>query len=208
MASGKEQLERELSCDWPARPLWLCGFDIMRRQRVVLGRDDSSLSLPWAVLASCAIPGVYRPVRDGRRILVDGGAYSTTNLDLATEQPDAAVIAVAPMAFDPHDAPSRGTRLARRRAAMTLDREARLVERTGHDLLVLRPSHEEIRAHGHNLMRADDTEATARLAYDCTTRMLDGNGRYGTRFSPEFGGRSPEFVTDGDLAARSSASAA
>ena len=35
-----------------------------------------------AVAASCAIPGFYRPVEIGGRRYVDGGMYSTSNLDL------------------------------------------------------------------------------------------------------------------------------
>ena len=55
-------------------------------ERIVLGsRGAPSLSLADAVAASCAIPGVYAPVRLGRRVLVDGGVRSTTNLDVAVE---------------------------------------------------------------------------------------------------------------------------
>jgi NTE family protein len=174
MASGKEQLEEELPSAWPSRPLWLCAFDIVHRRRVVLGRDEGSqLTLPWSVLASCAIPGVYRPVRDGRRVLVDGGVTSTTNLDLAALRTPQLVIAVAPMAFDPRDAPSRGEQLTRRRPAVALSREARTIRDAAHDLVILRPCRDEIRAHGRNLMRLDSHETITQLAYDCTAETLE-----------------------------------
>ena len=36
-----------------------------------------------AVVASCSIPAVFRPIRIGDRTYVDGGAWSLTNLDAA-----------------------------------------------------------------------------------------------------------------------------
>ena len=38
--------------------------------------------LPTAVMASCAIPGWYQPVRIGDHRFIDGGAWSSTNVDL------------------------------------------------------------------------------------------------------------------------------
>src|SRR5437762_2335499 len=71
---------------WPSEALWWCTVDIVRGRRVVLGRKGApAVSLPRAVQASCAIPGVYEPIKVGRMTLVDGGARSTTNLDLATK---------------------------------------------------------------------------------------------------------------------------
>ncbi len=174
MASGKEQLEEELPAAWPDRPLWLCAYDLVRRQRVVLGRDDDSqLTLPRAVMASCAIPGVYRPVRDGRRVLVDGGVSSTTNLDLVADRPPGFVIVVAPMAWDTAEPPGTAEQLSRRRAAVALSREVAEVRAARHEVLMLRPSREEIRAHGRNMMRLDAGEAIARLAHHCTIAALE-----------------------------------
>lgn len=173
MASGKQQLEDELPAEWPHDALWLCAYDIRHRRRTVIGHDGSSqLPLPRAVLASCAIPGVYRPVRDGERMLVDGGAFSTTNLDLVADRAPRHVIAVAPMAFDTRDAPGRTEQLARRRAAVALSRETRQVRAAGHDLVMLRPCREEVQRHGRNFMRNDNIEAIARLAYDSTAAAL------------------------------------
>ena len=56
-------------------------------------------------MASCAVPGVFAPVRIGRRILVDGGIDSTTHLDLAVKGGCDLAIVVAPMAFSPEDPP-------------------------------------------------------------------------------------------------------
>lgn len=174
MASAEEELGEQLAHDWPEDEIWLCAYDLVRRQRVVLGNGSpTTLDLPHAVLSSCAIPGVYRPVRDGRRILVDGGVTSTTNLDLVAARAPGLVVVVAPMAYETTDHLRAADQLTRRRAARQLAREVRLVRDAGHELLVLRPCRKEVRAHGRNLMRLDAGEAIARLAYECAVRTLD-----------------------------------
>ncbi|MGH9297830.1 MAG: patatin-like phospholipase family protein, partial [Acidimicrobiales bacterium] len=75
MGEGISILERELPRRWPERDLWLATYDLVSRRRVVLGAPRSPyMTLPNAVRASCAIPGVYAPVRAGGSVLVDGGA--------------------------------------------------------------------------------------------------------------------------------------
>jgi NTE family protein len=176
MAAADDQLAAELPAEFPARPLWLCAYDLVRRERVVLGgAAPSNLTLPRAVLASCAIPGLFRPVRDGRRVLVDGGVASTTNLDLVAKQTVPLVITVAPMAYDPRRAPGRADQLTRRRACVALKHEANVVRAAGHDVWLLRPGRDEIRAHGRNFMRLDDgaSEAIARLSYEHAARAIE-----------------------------------
>src|SRR3954469_7551984 len=118
MASAEADLGEQLQPEWPAKPVWLCAHDVIRRRRVVLGNGDATtLTLPRAVLASCAIPGMYRPVRDGRRILVDGGVSSPTNLDLVAARPPGRVIVVAPMAYETGETQRPADQLTRRFAA-------------------------------------------------------------------------------------------
>lgn len=174
MASAEDELAEQLATQWPAKPVWLCAFDLVRRERVVIGNGTpSSLNLPRAVLASCAIPGMYRPVRDGRRILVDGGVTSTTNLDLAARQPSGLVIVVAPMAYETAEWQRPADQLTRRLAARALAHEVRVVRDADHELLVLRPGRREIRAHGRNFMRLDSSERIARLAYECAAPAIE-----------------------------------
>jgi NTE family protein len=53
-------------------------------RRVVFGGPGApTATVGQAVQASCAIPGVFLPVRIGDRQYVDGGAWSPTNLDAA-----------------------------------------------------------------------------------------------------------------------------
>jgi NTE family protein len=173
MAEGERRFADELPDAWPERPLWLCAVDISSGRRVVLGRPGSPpVGLRRAVTASCAIPGVYKPVRVGAMTLVDGGAHSTTNLDLASRAGSRLIIGVAPMAFDPAAPPDRLRQLTRRGPARALASEARAARRRGADVLLVRPTAAELAIHGTNLMRADGGERIARAAYEVTARLL------------------------------------
>jgi NTE family protein len=173
MAEGRARLEAELPATWPSEPLWLCAVDIRSGRRVVLGRDEETrIDLPRAVEASCAIPGVFPPVRVGDHVLVDGGAHSTTNLDLAVRAGCDLIIGVAPLAYDPDAPPGPLIQLARRVPTRALAQEAGTARRQGAQVLLLRPSAAEVRAHGINLMRGAALDRTARDAYESTARSI------------------------------------
>jgi NTE family protein len=177
MSDGRQRLESELPAEWPARPLWLCALDIVTGRRVVLGRrHPPRMSLAQAVMSSCAIPGVYPPVRYGRRELIDGGAHSTTNLDLAARFGADLVIGVVPMGFDPSDPPGCVPRLVRRLPNRTLDAELGAADRAGSQVLLLRPGAREAALHGFNMMRSADLAPVAQAAFDATARMIDAGG--------------------------------
>jgi NTE family protein len=178
MASAEDELGEQLTPQWPDRPLWLCAYDLTRRERVVLGNGTpTTLDVTHAVLASCAIPGMYRPVRDGRRVLVDGGVTSTTNLDLVASRRRGLVVVVAPMAYETHESHRTSDQLTRRRAARALARETRQVRDAGHELIVIRPTRREVRAHGRNFMRLDASERIARMAHDAAADALEERHR-------------------------------
>jgi len=173
MVEGRRRFEEELPEAWPDKPLWLCAVDIGTTRRVVLGRPGGpEATLRQAVLASAAIPGVYRPVRVGGRVLVDGGAWSSTNLDLAVKAGCKMIIGVAPMAFDPERAPTRLFQLIRRLPARSLSAEVALARHKGAQVLLIRPDDQELRLHGINLMRPDGLDRIARAAYEATARAL------------------------------------
>src|SRR4051794_5736958 len=68
---------------WDGR-LSVVTVEVESGRRVVFGADDAThLPVARAVEASCAIPGVFRPVGADGRTYVDGGAWSLTNLDVA-----------------------------------------------------------------------------------------------------------------------------
>lgn len=173
MGEGQRRLEEELPGAWPEQALWLCALDIVSGHRIVLGRRGAPrLSLPRAVAASCAIPGVYPPVKLGRRVLVDGGAHSSTNLDLAAQAGCPLIVAIAPMAFDSTRPPSLASQLVRRIPARSLAQEAAGARRRGAEVLMIRPSGAEVRAHGLNLMRRDGLDRIAKEAYQSAARLL------------------------------------
>lgn len=177
MSDGRERLESELPEGWPDRPLWLCALDIVTGRRIVLGRrHPPRLSLAQAVMSSCAIPGVYPPVRYGRRELIDGGAHSTTNLDLAARFGADLVIGIVPMGFDPSDPPGCGPRLVRRLPNRTLNAELAVADRAGAQVLLLRPGAHEAALQGFNMMRSADLAPVAQAAFDATARMIDSGG--------------------------------
>lgn len=168
------RLETDLPDAWPDAPLWLCGVDIFSGRRVVLGREgeEARAGLAQAVRASCAVPGLYPPVRVGRQVLVDGGTHSTTNLDLVAAEPVELVVVVAPMAYDPADPPGAADRIARRLPTLGLAREAGRVERSGIRVLRFLPSAEEVRVQGFRLMRNDGLDAVAHVAYERAAESL------------------------------------
>ena len=68
---------------WDGR-LRVVALELATGQRVVFGAADAPpVSVSVAVQASCAVPGVFRPVLAGGRTYIDGGAWSPTNLDAA-----------------------------------------------------------------------------------------------------------------------------
>jgi NTE family protein len=173
MNEGRRRFAEELPEAWPTEALWLCTVDIGRGRRVVLGRKGApKISLPRGVLASCAIPGVYEPVKVGRMTLVDGGARSTTNLDLAAKAECDLIIGVAPMAFDTGVPPGPLGQLVRRLPARQLSSEVAAARRRGAEVLLFRPSGAELAVHGINLMRPTGLHAVAQAAYDATAVTL------------------------------------
>jgi NTE family protein len=102
--SEEERLEvigsRLVSLDWPSRPLVVTAVDADTGEFSAFDRD-SGVPLLKAVAASCAVPGVYPPVRIGERRYVDGGMRSATNTDLATGYDRVVVLAPIPRGIGP-----------------------------------------------------------------------------------------------------------
>ncbi len=143
---------------WVARRgLTVVAFDIDSATRTAFGRPGAPpADLADAVMASCAIPSWYQPVTIGEHRYVDGGAWSSTNLDLLQGLPLDEIYVLAPgVTFDP-DTPTRVmTRLERRWRALTTSRclrEMRAVHRPGTHVTVLGPSSADLEVMGHNVM--------------------------------------------------------
>ncbi|MGP0108952.1 MAG: patatin-like phospholipase family protein [Acidimicrobiales bacterium] len=86
--------------EWPARRLVITAVDAETGERVTFDAS-SAVSLVDAVAASCAVPGVWPPVTIGGKRYIDGGVYSTTNVDLA--QGCDRTVVLRPVAMGPID---------------------------------------------------------------------------------------------------------
>jgi len=173
MKVARKDLGEHMTSGWPADDVWIVAVDISSGRRVVFGRPGSPhADLQEAVVASCAIPGVYPPVKLGRRLLVDGGVDSTSHLDLAVKGACDLIIGVIPMAFDTVRPPNAAQQLFRRIPSRWLADEASYARHRGAEVLLLRPTGREISLHGWNLMRRDAWEQIASMAYEETARQL------------------------------------
>lgn len=143
---------------WVDRPgLTIAALDYDTGERVALGRPGAPRADLWlAVMASCAIPGWYQPVRIGEHRYVDGGAWSSTNVDLlAGLGLDEAFVLAPSVSFD-LDTPQRfATRMERRwRNHVTARclREVALVHAGGTEVTVIGPGRRDLETMGANLM--------------------------------------------------------
>jgi NTE family protein len=143
---------------WPDRSgVTVVALDYDTGERVAFGRAGApEVDLPSAVMASCAIPGWYQPVRIGEHRYIDGGAWSSTNLDLMTGLELDEVYVLAPQVSFVRDAPTqwrtRVERQWRNRVTLRVLRELAKVHEDGAEVTVLGPGEEDLEAFGSNLM--------------------------------------------------------
>ena len=71
-------------------PFYAVATDIQRGKEMVFGRGNTGM----AVRASCAIPGVFKPVKIDNKVYVDGGVVSPVAVDAAKRLGADVVIAV------------------------------------------------------------------------------------------------------------------
>lgn len=143
---------------WVAREgVTVVALDYDTGERMPFGRAGARpASLAEAVMASCAIPGWYQPVRIGEHRFIDGGAWSSTNLDLLAGQGLDEIFVLAPQVSFDADAPTRWTtrleRQWRARVTRKVIRELAAVHSQGTEVTVLGPGHADLEALGGNLM--------------------------------------------------------
>ena len=161
---------------WPERRICAVASDLDTGRRVMLEADPTEgtprATLRRALQASCAIPGLYPPVRvDGAR-LVDGGLRSATNLDLAARLPSRAVLAISSITYDPSDPPSGAGRLLRMWPNRTVLREVGYLRRLGHEVLLLRPGRVALELAGSTLFSGRITSDIVEAAYEGARQRL------------------------------------
>jgi NTE family protein len=153
-----ETIGRVAGDDLGAYPsLWIVACDHSSGRRVVFGRDGAPpASLPDAVAASCAIPGTYRSVRIGARHYVDGGMYSTSNLDVLRERGLDLAICLNPTSTQDLPAASgpleRMANVVRRESGRRLGREAKKLRAGGTEVVLVQPERDDLAQMGTNLM--------------------------------------------------------
>ncbi len=83
---------------WDGR-LRVAAVEVQSGRRVMFGSAEApEVSVAQAVHASCAIPGVFEPMRADGRSFVDGGVWSPTNMDGAEIKRGERVLCLNPTA--------------------------------------------------------------------------------------------------------------
>lgn len=100
---GQEELSRlgatmdRIAPEWDPR-LKITGVRTTTGERVVFSQESGhGLRVSEAVRASCAIPGVFRPVEGSGGSYVDGGVWSPANLDAVQTSSGEKVLALLPI---------------------------------------------------------------------------------------------------------------
>ncbi len=177
----KDTIRRACSGDWAPHPnYWAMATDYTTGRRVAFGRRGSPpATLPDAVAASCAIPGFYRSVQvDGRRY-VDGGVYSTSNLDVLRGEPVDLVVALNPMsslhAASPRNVAERLALGMRQAAGRRLGSEAKRLRAAGIEVALLQPTVHDLDVIGGNLMSARRRHEVIETAVSTVTEHLNAS---------------------------------
>jgi NTE family protein len=153
----------ELGLEWDGR-LLVVAVELETGRRVVFGAPGATqVPVAQAVEASCAIPGVFRPIRAGGRTYVDGGAWSLTNLDLAPVASGTRVLCLNPTGSLSVLPSVRGAvgPLSRSVAAV----ESLALQRRGASVTMVAPDAESSRAMGNDFMDGRRRAETQRAGF-------------------------------------------
>jgi NTE family protein len=154
----KQQIRRVVPQNWSPHPnLWIIACDYATGERVAFGREDAPpAELADAVAASCAIPGFYHPVTIAGRRYVDGGIYSTSNLDILLDVELDLAICLNPTstlhpirALNPREWPNLWMR---RGSGRRLGNEAKRLRAAGTEVVLIQPTGDDLAVMGPNLM--------------------------------------------------------
>jgi NTE family protein len=154
----KDTVRRVVPEGWADHPnLWIVACDYATGRRVPFGRADAPRAeLADAVAASCAIPGFYYPVTIGGRRYVDGGLYSTSNLDILRKEELDLVVCLnptsslhPPLAWNPAE---RAAAVMRKLSGRRLGSEAKKLRESGTEVVLIQPTAEDHAVMGPNLM--------------------------------------------------------
>jgi NTE family protein len=154
--------------------LKVVAVDRANGRRTVFGSRPAE-RLPYAVAASCAIPGFFAPVQIGSHSYIDGGVHNVFNLDLALEGTPAPVLVLSALSgpIPLTSGPSWfAMRVFRGTIGVQLGRAVGSARRAGFQVSVLEPGSEETLAMGRDLMNGADAEAAYRIGLSSTRVKL------------------------------------
>ena len=155
---------------WPDGPhLQLCTVDLRTGRRVVLD-DKSSASPGLAVAASCAVPGIHRPVRIDGRELIDGALHSVDNADV-TDGADTVIVS-SPMSAERRLGWSAPLAPIRNGIRAGSERELQQLGRTTR-LITVRPTLADIEAMGPDLTDTRRRRRVAEQAFRTATAVFE-----------------------------------
>lgn len=183
LPEGKEELLRlgrtieRIMPEWDPR-LSLVGVNLEQGSRIVMaGGDGAGLSVSEAVRASCAIPGVFRPVESNLGSIVDGGVWSPVNLDAVVAKPGSRVFCLYPSGYHGVGAGPRKkavTGLSRTRVAL----EAATLRSGGARVLAVYPDPAAALAIGPDRMDHERGPAVASAGYRQGLSLASGLERW------------------------------
>ena len=174
----RDTIRRAVPSGWAEHQnLWVVACDYATGRRVPFGRDDAPpADLADAVAASCAIPGFYHPVTIAGRRYVDGGLWSTSNLDILRDADLDLVVCLnptsslhPPFAWNPAEWVASGMR---RLSGRRLGSEARTLRAAGTEVVLIQPTDEDHAAMGPNLMSTRNRNPVIRTAFRTVTAQL------------------------------------
>ena len=156
---------------WPDG-LRICAVRRSDGGRVVFGRDGAPTArLASSVLASCAIPGYFRPVTIDGVEYIDGGVHSATNADVLRSDRLDLVIVVSSMSAA-HGSASGVDGLLRRTVHRRMEREIARLEQAGTAVVSLEPGAEARAVMGLKAMAEDRGPRVIEAAYEETRRCI------------------------------------
>ena len=174
----RDIVRRSVPGAWVTHPnLWIVACEYSTGHRVAFGRAGSPPArIEDAVAASCAIPGFYRPVRIDGDLYVDGGIWSTSNLDVVRDLGLDLVICLNPTSTlhpirgaNPFDAIRL---ITGREAGKRLGREARKLREQGTEVVLVQPTGRDLDAMGVNLMSNRNRNEVIRIARETVAAQL------------------------------------
>jgi NTE family protein len=198
----KDTIRRVVRSGWADHPsFWAVACDYADGHRVAFGREDApEADLADAVAASCAIPGFYEPVTIAGRRYVDGGLWSTSNLDILRGCELDLVICLNPSSslHPPHawNPVERIAGRARRGSGRRLGNERKRLIAEGTEVVLIQPTGEDHDVMGPNLMSTRRRNPVIRTAIRTVREQLRAPGAAellrGLPPGPDYKIREPE----------------